>query len=60
MKKPKKIVNFRVTEVLAADLKEVSERLDISQAEIARAALSEKVAELNEKSLKESEVALAR
>lgn len=47
-KEPKKLVNFRVTETLAEELKELSYRLDIPQSQIARAALTQKVRELNE------------
>ena len=48
MKQEKKLVNFRISESLAADLKEASDRLEIPQSQIAREALKEKIATLSE------------
>ena len=46
MKQEKKMVNFRISEELAEDLKNVAEQLEIPQSQIARAALKQKVSEL--------------
>lgn len=44
MKEEKKMVNFRVSEALAEDLREASEILEIPQSQIVREAVKEKVA----------------
>jgi len=46
MKQQKKLVNFRINEDLAEDLKEVSDRLEIPQSQIVRDGLKEKVGAL--------------
>lgn len=49
MKADKKLINFRIPENLADDLKEVSDGLDVPQSQIVRDAVKEKVAELKQK-----------
>jgi Arc/MetJ-type ribon-helix-helix transcriptional regulator len=49
MKPDKKLINFRIPEPLADDLKEVSDGLDMSQSQIVRDAVREKVAELKQR-----------
>jgi hypothetical protein len=49
MKQPKKLVNFRINEDLAEDLKEVSDQLEIPQSQIVRDGVKEKVGALKKK-----------
>lgn len=46
MKQDKKLVNVRMSETLAEDLKEISEDLEIGQSQFIRDAVREKIAAL--------------
>lgn len=46
MKTDKKMINFRIPENLADDLKEVSDALDVPQSQLVRDAVRDKVAEV--------------
>lgn len=49
MKQDKKLVNFRISETLAEELKEVSEAYELPQSQVVRDAVREKVAEMKRK-----------
>lgn len=58
MKAEKKLVNVRMSETLAEDLKEVSERLEMGQSQFIRDAVREKIATVK-RSLEETATAEA-
>lgn len=56
MKQDKKLVNFRISESLADELREVAEHKDIPQSQIVRDAVKEKVRELKAEIAAETEL----
>jgi predicted DNA-binding protein len=59
MKEDKKLVNVRMSESLAEDLKEISEELEIGQSQFVRDAIRDKIAAVRQQR-QSAELAVAR